>query len=223
MFREFVMDFGGQVLQETAVKRADYFFHRNNVIAELKTLEDDARREYAEKLQILINGWMRRGLLLVYGTVQISLPKINPICQGEWLKLLQAPVENIIRDANCQIRATKQEEGRESARGLLLIANDGNFLHTSPVDYMNIVARVLQKKTPEGTPRFPYIHGVVYFSYRVPSAAEGFPFWVAGTVQAPPDRDPEMSGFQAQLQRGWFEYIGKKTGVQVVERLIKLK
>jgi len=31
-------------------------------------------------------------------------------------------------------------------KGLLLILNDGNLLHTAPIVFMNLVARVLHKK-----------------------------------------------------------------------------
>jgi hypothetical protein len=214
-FRECVKSVGGEVLPENAARSADFLFSPDNVVVELKTLQEDARREHAEKLQFLVNDWMKRGLMLVFGRAVISLPKLNPVCQREWLEVLQAPVENIVRDANRQIRSTKQATGRQSARGLLLIANDGNFLHTSPIDYMNIVARVLKKKTSTGTLRFPNIHGVAYFSYRIPSAAERTPFWVAGTVDDP-TRDTEMCNFQLKLQNGWFDHVSRVTGMPVL-------
>jgi hypothetical protein len=42
LFRDFVSGFGGEVLTETSDgKIADYFFHRHNVVAELKCLMED--------------------------------------------------------------------------------------------------------------------------------------------------------------------------------------
>src|ERR1700730_355045 len=62
--------------------------------------------------------------------------------------------------------------GSPEAKGVMPIANDGNFLHTGPADYLNLVARVLQKRKPDDPPRFPHIDGVIYFSYRVPMRGE---------------------------------------------------
>ena len=124
----------------------------------------------------LINDWTRRGLIRIYGRVRIDLQKLNPVPQREWLHTLQAPVERIVAKANRQIRSSKQSLVLPNAKGLLLIANDGNCLHTSVTDYMILVSRVLAKKMPTGERRFPHIQGVVYFSYRARSLAEGMPF-----------------------------------------------
>jgi hypothetical protein len=156
---------------------------------------------------------MKRGLLIGFGTFQISLQKVHPICQSEWLDILQPPIEGIVRKANRQIRTTKQTLNLPNAKGLLLIANDGNLLHTSPTDYMILVARALAKKTPTGDLQFPHILGVVYFSYRVASRDEGVPFWVPGDTKL--GGDAQMQALQARLRDGWFSYLARKTGQPV--------
>jgi hypothetical protein len=213
-FRTVVKDLGGELVPEVNnVENADYFFPQDSVVIELKTLEEEARQEHGKALQKLVDDWIRRGLWLGYGRVNISLPDMRPECQAEWLPLLLAPVENVVKKANRQIRATKLAKDCPDARGLLVVANDGNLLHTSPKDYMNLVARVLSKKTQDRKPRFPHIHGVVYFSYRIGSREEGLPFWVAGYTQK--GGDPAMSAFQERLQHGWFSYVSKMTGLPV--------
>ena len=160
-FRQFVKDFGGDLLSEGEAKSADFYFPDANMVTELKTLENEALMEHAAIVQKLADSWMRRRLLFAYGRVMISLRKLHPICQQEWLDELQPPVENIIRKANRQIRSTKQLMNRTDARGLLLIANEGNLLHTSPVDYMNLVARVLIKRSKWGTSVSTHSRGCV--------------------------------------------------------------
>lgn len=211
VFRAFVRSFGGEIVSENELQSADFFFAKDDVVAELKTLQEDARREHAEKLTAALNDWARRGLLpRVYGTTRISLRDDLPQdCQPEWLKIFEAPIENIIKKANRQIRSTKQAKRCPEARGLLLIANDGNLLHTSPRDYMNFVARVLAKKAKDGAPRFPHIHGVVYFSYRIRSRDEGLPFWISGYTSR--GGDPHMTAFQHRLLSGWFSYLSRIT------------
>lgn len=221
IFREFVKDFGGELLSEGEAKSADFYFPDANMVTELKTLENEALMEHAAIVQKLADSWMRRRLLFAYGRVMISLPKLHPICQREWLAELQPPVENIVRKANRQIRSSKQSMNHTDSKGLLLIANEGNLLHTSPVDYMTLVGGVLSKKDQSGERRFPHIDGVVYFSRRIRSRDEGFPFWVSGYVR--PGGDPALSAFQERLQRGWFAYISKITGLPVGEFEVKLK
>lgn len=211
-FRGFVTAFGGEVLRENDAKTADFLFRNPDVLAELKTLEEDARTEHAERLTGLITDWTRRGLIRIFGRVRIDLQKLNPVLQREWLQILQAPVERIVAKANRQIRSSKKSLGLPSAKGLLLVANDGNFLHTNPTDYIILVARVLAKKTANGERRFPHIHGIVYFSYRVGSLAEGMPFWASGDTEPRSSTDLVMREFQEKLRSGWFSYLEKAMG-----------
>jgi hypothetical protein len=208
-FKGFVAHMGGVVLPEGESESADYHFPHDGIIGELKILERDARAEYAKRLEELSASWMKRGLLIVFGTVKISLQTVNPICQREWLNLLQPPIERILRKANSQIRSSKVALNAPEAKGLLLIANNGNLLHTSPEDYMNLVARALAKKTQNGEPQFPHILGVVYFSYKVMAAGENAPFWYAGNTN--PNGDEQMQGLQNQLMKGWWDYFGRTT------------
>jgi hypothetical protein len=213
-FERFVTDFGGEVLAEVhSVPYADFRFRGDQIVSELKTLEEDRSGDHARKLQALAWDWQRRGLVTAFGTVQLSLPQLPQQCQREWLNVLEPPVEHLIRDANRQIRSTKEHLKLEGYKGLLLIANDGNFLHTDPTNYMILVSRVL-KKRKDGKPRFPHIDGVCYFSYRVGTKDEGMPFWVSGIVA---QSDPIMSAFQKKLSSGWFAYLAKVTRQPVME------
>jgi hypothetical protein len=214
LFSQFVTNFGGEVLPEVhTVRSADFLFRSDLVVSELKTLEEDKTSDHAKKLQALVWDWQRRGLFLAFGTVKISLPDLSEQCQREWLKILEPPIEGLIRDANRQIRSTKEHLKLQGNKGLLLIANDGNFLHTDPRNFMILVSRVLKKKK-DGKPRFPHIDGVCYFSYRVRTKAEGMPFWVSGIVA---ESDPAMSVFQRKLNSAWLAYLSKITQQPVME------
>jgi len=132
---KFVQSVGGEAIPESnETPCADFLFREQNIVAELKTLEKEARQEHDRKLQARVNDWMQRRVLVVYGRPTIELQNVPPICQREWLSILQRPVEKIIRDANKQIRSTKKSLQLASAKGLLLIANQGNLLYTTPAD-----------------------------------------------------------------------------------------
>ena len=214
MFEQFVADFGGDVLPEVhSVRYADFLFRSDNIVSELKTLEEDKAAEHATKLQQLSRNWQKRGLVRGYGNFRINLQQLPGECQREWLRLLEPPVENLIKNANRQIRSTKEHLKVEGHKGLLLIANDGNFLHDDPENYMILVSRVL-KKRKDGKPRFPHVDGVIYFSYRIGSRRERTPFWASGTVRG---SDPILSAFMQKLRTGWFAYVSKVTGQPVFE------
>jgi hypothetical protein len=213
-FSQFVKHFGGEVLPEVhTIPSADFRFPSDLVVSELKTLEEDKTLDHAKKLQALAWGWQRRGIFVAFGTVQINLSNLPEQCQREWLKILEPPIESLIRDANKQIRSTKEHLKLQGNKGLLLIANDGNFLHTDPMNFMILVSRVLKKKN-DGKPRFPHIDGVCYFSYRVGTKDEGMPFWASGVVA---ESDPAMSAFQKKLSGAWLAYLSKITRQPIME------
>jgi len=200
----------GQVVPRGQKQSADYLFRQEKVVVELKTLLEDATPAHVRKLSALTNNWMNKGLVRGYGRLILNLQTICQECQHEGLDLLQGPVEGVIRKANSQIRSTKNAEQLADAKGLLLIVNDGNSLRTEPVNFMILVARILQKKSESGEQRFPEIRGVVYFSYRVPAARESTLFWVAGTME--PEADGDLRSFQARLQREWLAYYARIVG-----------
>ncbi len=207
VFGRFIESIGGQVLPRSADESADFAFRADNVVIELKTLERDVRADHADKLGKLVNEWARRGLVRIYGRATIDLQKLPLECQREWLDILEGPIEGIVRKANRQIRSTKARERLPSAKGLLLIVNDGNLLHTAPAEYVNLVARVLKKKGPGGGVKFPDIRGIVYFSYRVVAAGDSRLFWAPGTID--PTADADLQAFQFRLGNEWFAYYSK--------------
>jgi hypothetical protein len=215
VFTRFVRSIGGEVLPKSAEESADYLFRAEKVVIELKTLLQDATPAHVRELQALADRWHKQGWVRIYGRTTLDLQTIRTECQREWLDLLETPVERIIRKANRQIRSTKRSQGLSDAKGLLLIVNDGNFLYTEPVNYMILVARILQKKTARGERRFPDIRGVVYFSYRVPAAGESVLFWLPGTIE--PAADADLGAFQGRLRQQWFAHFAKITRRSIAE------
>jgi hypothetical protein len=216
IFSNFVESIGGKVLPPSNnAKCADYLFDADDVIAELKTLEQDATADHQRKIQALAQNWRKRGLITPVGTrMTLDLQKLDPVCQQEWLQMLAAPVEHLVRDANRQIRGTKSRFKRDNASGLLLIANEGNHFHTRPDEYMKLVAIVLRKRSPTGESRFSHISGAVFFSHELGSTYDnGAPFWVPGHV----GENRKMVEFQGKLRRGWLNYVSKLKSQPILE------
>jgi len=215
IFCRFIESIGGDVVACSEEESADFVFREDKVVIELKTIERDQRFEHAQRLGALANDWGKRGRIRVHGTTVLDLQHLHPECQREWLHLLKGPIEGIIRKAHRQIRSTKSRETLPDAKGLLLILNDGNFLHTAPTVFMNLVARVLQKKAPGGGRKFPEVRGVVYFSFRVAAAGESNLFWVQGTIE--PEEDSALQAFQTRLRREWYAHFARLIGRPVSE------
>jgi hypothetical protein len=215
VFARFIERIGGEILATGPEESADFMFRRDRIVVELKTLQQDQRDEHVRKLTVLINTWTQKGQLRICGTPVISLRKMHPEPQREWLHLLEAPIEGIVRKANRQIWLTKNRERMTDAKGLLLIVNDGNMLHTAPLVFMNLVARILQRRTAQGERKYSHIRGVVYFSYRISAAGEPNLFWVPGTLE--PAADADLQAFQNKLRTEWFAYFARIIGGPITE------
>ena len=169
-FNSFVRAIGGERV-ETLINlknpppNADYIFQNQNVIVELKTLETETFGEnHRQKTAELFADWHRRGLLMIFGTARIDMARLPPVCQQEWLNLLGRPVQkNVLGAANTQIRETKQLLNVPDAKGVLLVASDGN-LDLTPHTIHYLLSRLLMKKHPDGSQQYSQIDGIAYFS-----------------------------------------------------------
>jgi hypothetical protein len=104
----FVTRYGGEVVKELLgnnpklPENADYLFRRYHVIAELKALENDSfGNPFRDKMGRLMASWVKRGLLLVFGTRRIELSQLHRVCQEEALSVIGKPLlDNVLAKAN---------------------------------------------------------------------------------------------------------------------------
>lgn len=228
VFKDFVKGFGGEVLPSIrGSKSADYLFRKQNVVAELKCLMEDQTDRMNRNLSPILRDWIEKnkgfppGLELEGNRYSIEIRNAPKEIQDEWLEILKGPLSDLMGDANRQIRATIQRESLDTAKGLVLIFNAGNFLHNRPKDFRTILVDVLRKRTEDGKRRFPHIHAVVYFSYEtVKTHEQNMSFWADVQLQITPDEDvTPMQTFQKELQQAWYAYIERTTGRIVRQHL----
>jgi hypothetical protein len=210
-FDSFVEHFGGELIDRllpTQSKRADYLFRQQGVIAELKRLEKQTfDADYHQKLTQLCQNWLRRGRVIAFGRVHLNLGQLPPDCQREWLRLLESPIQrNILADANQQIRSTREALAMPTAKGILLLASDGNYC-LQPPDVVTLVARILEKKKETGEPIFSAIRAVAFFSLNMfvgtPQAAKCI-YWMNGLRDM---QDRELSAFLKHLELSWYNCL----------------
>jgi hypothetical protein len=223
VFRNFVTDFGGTVLAEASGGHtADYLFPKHNIIAELKSLTVDQTDSMERKLTPVIMDWIRKNGQIPNGVREgdkyvVEIKNMPPEIQTVWLKFLKASAEVLIRDANRQIRDTKQRLALPSAKGLMIIANEGNPYHNDPRSFRLLLGDILRKRTPQGDLRFPHINAAVNFSVKdVKARDQGMYFWANLQMSQAPDEDVSpMVNFQKELQQAWYRYIEKVCHVEV--------
>ena len=202
---------------------ADYLFRDQNIIAELKCLVCDQTAEMNNRVTRVVVEAAKHNesLLPLLDGKSLEIAKAPKEISDPWIEILTTPLENVVRDANRQIRSTKERLNLPTAQGLLLIFNQGNLLHNRPNDFRLLIAKVLRKKTANRELRFTQIRGVVYFSYEtVKTEKQNMSFWAPMQIQHTPDEDMEpMKQFQKHLQQDWYSYVERISGRPVRQHI----
>jgi hypothetical protein len=221
IFRTFVEEFGGEVLPEPCdVKTADYLFRKQNIVAELKCLVQDQTEKINRKLNPVVNNWIKKNGRNPPGWFEngkyiIEIRDAPTEIRDAWLNMLVTSLSDLIAEANRQIRATIQREKLTNAKGMVLIFNEGNVLHSRPEDYKQLLVHVVTKKATGGKGRrFPYIHAAIYFSFEtIKHPTQNMSFWAGIQIQVSQDDNvTPIRQFQKELQQAWYLYIEKTTG-----------
>ena len=183
-------------------RNADYWFPNDQVIAELKCLNqsyfDD--KSYMEWLSKLYHDWVARQLappLAAKSTFNLAdLPKE---CTDDVTSLVRNRLESALKDANSQIKTTRKTLGADDARGLVILVNDGNFgLHPGLVQ--NAMARSLHKYSGINT----IIHFTANMASRVDGISRDVRFWCVWSAKR--FKPPVDSCFLERFREAWFAH-----------------
>jgi hypothetical protein len=208
-FADFVRSFGGEVLEDAhgtslSFSNADYVFHSENVIGELKRLVDnkDKNEDIQAKVQAKFDRWMLDGTIgPIYGRVVVNSHSLPERCQRELIDLFKPALQKRILKANKQIKQTASFLGLNDAKGLVFIANDGNYaLEADAAVYL--IGRIL------GT-NCKAINSVVYFTVNMfassPATEKPTLVWVHANRKAVVD--PVSIEFVMKLFDGWRDHV----------------
>jgi len=177
---------------------ADYYFPDDNVIAELKTLEVDALD--AETLGRRIMGayiWLGYQLH-DYVDFLLGRKYMPDDVNRRVISTISRPIIECIKKANKQIISSRILLNKPDARGLILIANSGNFIFnlnqiTSTI--LNGFERLSKKERD----------AIVYFTPNVHyDIGDGIPYelWIPIANELGND----MQEFVDLLGKAWFDY-----------------
>lgn len=119
----------------------------------------------------------------------------------------------LVKRANRQIRQTKEHFGIPNAAGLLLLANDGDFV-MKPSVVMYLLANLL---TPG---RYTSIDAITYFAanqtMQMQATSESL-VWIGGRF---PGRREMPKDFKVRLRSAWFNEYSKLTGERIDEKAL---
>lgn len=222
-FAAFVRCYGGGEVVEDLVgpsppyPNADYLFRSVGVVAELKRLAEDKSQDAAlrSKISALYHSWMEEGLVgLAYGQVQIQSHTLPIQCQRELMEICAKPLKYLIQTANRQIKSTIAKLSVDGGKGLLIVANDGNYL-LEPHATLDVIGRVLGK-------RYRSINSIIYFTVNVYVESDPGSGPTLVWLHAARDSIPAVDyHFVDDLFTAWRAYLGRVIGQDI--GLVKLE
>src|SRR5205823_926165 len=99
-------------------ENADYYFERENIVSELKSLQKDfiSAPETEKRMHALLCEWVEAGKIpTAFGEVTIRTDDLPKECAEELFNVFQIPLERVLRKAESQIVTTKRALGRPDA------------------------------------------------------------------------------------------------------------
>lgn len=212
-FDEIVRDYGGVVLREKLSKspsfnNADYIFHFEKIVAELKCLTEDNVDSInnQSKVNELVNQWHREGKIKTAQIDESNWRELPKELQTGIYEITTKTIKKRIQKANLQIRETKQELKLDDYNGLVILANDG-VASLSPAAFIHATQHALARDFSE----------IKYFIYltanlftRLRSTPMPTLFWIGFDMQRGPKMD---EAFINRLGRDWRSLVCRKTGI----------
>lgn len=216
-FHQVVKNLGGVVIEELLgtspeFQNADYVFHFEKVVAELKCItEDNAFSDgNLARAQKLVSKWHSAGR---YASPTIKLDEWDQMpneLKTNLYHIFTKSIKRRIAKANRQIRETKDNLQLNEYTGLLIIANDG-LMSIPPAAFIHAIQLTLQRD-------FSEIRHFIFLTANIFSSTRESPlpvlFWIIFDMQDGQHIDPI---FLDRLGSNWRHHCVKKLGVGAVE------
>lgn len=212
-FHQVVRGIGGTVVADTISKspsfcNADYIFHSQKTVAELKCLTEDkfCSKTITDRVPALWQRWRDNGWVTGSVPKVLAANKLPRQCGEELIHLIGRSIWKQLEKANKQIKATIQEFELEGYTGMVIIANTNNRA-LPPAALVHYLYAVLRKD-------FRAIESFVAFSANLPATYgnSGVPihFWHEGYFEDTPK--PSID-FLKELHLRWAEQYSSIVGV----------
>jgi len=215
-FTDIVRSYGGEVVADLVgpsppYPNADYLFRSLGVVAELKRLAEDKSQDAAlrAKISARFHRWMEQGLVgLAFGQVEIQSHTLPIQCQRELMAICAKPLKYLIETANRQIKSTIAKLNVQGGKGLLIVANDGNYL-LEPDAALYLIGKALGS-------RHKSINSIIYFTVNVYVKSDQNSGPTLVWIHAARDTIPSVDyHFVDNLFAAWRAYLSQVIGQNV--------
>lgn len=217
-FDQVVRDYGGVVLKETLPKspsfnNADYVFHFEKVVAELKCLTEDNVNSVNNqtKVQKVIKQWYDEGKIKTTEIDESTWQGVPKELAKRIYEIRTQSIRGRIKKANIQIRETKQELKLDDYIGLLILANDG-IVSLPPAAFIHAAQLALARHFREIT-HFIYLTANLFTHLRQTSKPTLF------FIDVDMERGHKVDGhFIDRLGRNWRRLVCIKMRITAIEQ-----
>jgi hypothetical protein len=221
-FDEIVRAHGGAIVLRDKIGKspdfanADYIFHFENVIAELKCLMDDNSESPSNqaKINTAVDRFYAEGKIKTKDINEDNWPAFPAELQNMIYDITSTSLRNSVKKANLQIRETKAKLGLNTYTGMLIIVNDG-VTSFPPAAFVHATLRVLER-------HFSEINCFIFTAANVFSKLKGMPwptlFWIPMQMEKPGNID---EGFINRLRIAWQGIVNRKIGAYAIEHQMR--
>lgn len=184
-FDKFVEIYGGKCIKNLIpknpnFKNADYIFHNEKLIAELKCFKKNQLEDknYIIKIEQTFQRWIKKGKI---GISQLEDWKIGNFNLPDYIytdivKITKPIIEDSLRKAKHQLFETKRYFGVNDFYSIVLVVNDGNYtLHNREMYWL--IGNILT------TPKFRnscidgYVYITVNLTSKIPNSNLDWTIW----------------------------------------------
>jgi hypothetical protein len=194
-------------------ENCDYYFPDDNILIELKTLEEDQLEGFAEEGKRYLNQAYKDDLIQKPqpgGKVILQSADLPLSMQWEVFIPAKKILEKVSSKANRQIKATRENLNCPDAKGILLLANDGNRLLELQVLFF-LMSHILGVEK-SGKRKLSGIDRYIYKTINMPST---LPDGTEANIWATPWRGDGPDGLEPfidRLKEAWFAEIEELVG-----------
>ena len=211
-FAAFVRKYGGIVSDDTPQradqpKNADYIFHAQRVVAELKCIENDKLDDpnVCQQIESCLERWGIPRSAKIGEIQQVDLSRLPTECAKELADIKKKPLRDIVESASRQIKTSKSRLALPEYQGLLLLANDGDFSLPRPA-LLQLLSEVLNGS---GSGINSFVLFTVNLTCSVPGSALSSLVWNYGH----PKRDRNIDdAIIMDIGQKWKAHLESATG-----------
>jgi hypothetical protein len=187
---------------------ADYIFHHERVVAELKRIEVDNVNSpnHQAKITAVLDRFHAEGAIKTKEVNEANWRELPTELQNEIYDITTHSIKGQIAKANRQLKETKDKLGLSSYKGCLIIVNDG-VESLPPAAFVHSAFRLIRKD-------FSGISFFIFFTANVIALSREYPmpmhYWIGMDMEKEGKMD---TAFSDNLHAAWRSLVGRKTGL----------